>query len=116
MQDYHESNPYATVPQIGRLLDLIIERCPLGGTIAPGNRAIAKWLGFASVGGIPALIAQLACDGWIEYDPRSGTIQLLRTPYAGAAGADDPALDHPDAVHDYLMSLRRQRPRDRSES
>ena len=72
-------NPYATIPAIGRLLDCIRERVSVGGTFSPGNRQLAKWLGNTSAGHIPALLAQLAADGWIRYDSRHGLITLLRT-------------------------------------
>lgn len=111
------TNPYTTMPPVGRLLDLIIARCRVGETITPGNRTLAKWAGLTSIGSIPSSIAQLVADEWIAYDPRGGKITLLRTPYASAppppsAYAEyDPYLDHPDDVTDYLLSLPRQRPR-----
>jgi hypothetical protein len=114
------SNPYTIVPPLGRLLDVIIAHCGVGETISPGNRTLAKWLGLASIGGIPDYIAQLVADEWIVYDPRGGMITLLRD-YRSAGEPDliplsdhdsfDPYLDSPDAIIDYLMFLPRQRPR-----
>jgi hypothetical protein len=85
------TNPYAyeVIPPIGRLLELICEERSVGGCFRPGNRALARRMGYAGASQIPYLLSQLACDGWISYDPLSGVIMLLRTPDDRSIGSID---------------------------
>lgn len=93
MTVYHETatpivtNPYAytTIPPIGRLLEIICTDRSVGGCLRPGNRALANQLGYASASQIPYLLSQLASDGWIDYDPTSGVIMLLKRPESDQA-------------------------------
>jgi len=71
---------YRYMPPIGRLLIVIGEHCGVGGTIRPGNRQLAAWMGNTSCGHIPALLDRLAFDDRILYDPRTGLITLLCDP------------------------------------
>lgn len=89
MTEYHETavvtsgtNPYAyqIIPPIGALLDIICDERSVGGCFRPGNRTLARRMGYASASQIPYLLSQLACDGWISYDATSGVIMLLRDP------------------------------------
>jgi len=66
------------VPPIGRLLDLILAHLQIGGCFRPGNRFLADGLGYSGASQIPALLQQLACQGWIAYDPETRLITLLR--------------------------------------
>jgi hypothetical protein len=78
--DSRTPNPYAyeVVPPIGRLLALLCDELSIGGCFRPGNRQLADRLGYASAGHIPTLLSQLACEGWIDYDPDTRLITLLR--------------------------------------
>lgn len=91
MEVYHENvsasvacSPYAVtfVPPVGKLLDIICEDLSVGGCFRPGNRKLADRMGYASASQIPYLLSQLACDGWINYDPDTRWIWLLRDPRA----------------------------------
>lgn len=74
------ANPYAyeVIPPIGRLLIEICKHLSVGGCFRPGNRQLADWMGYASAGHVSYLLSQLACDGWITYDPTTRLITLLR--------------------------------------
>jgi len=78
--DSRTPNPYAyeVIPPIGRLLSAITDQLSIGGCFRPGNRQLADCLGYASAGHIPNLLSQLACEGWIDYDPDTRLITLLR--------------------------------------
>jgi hypothetical protein len=85
-------NPYAyeVIPPIGRLLALLCDQRSVGGCFRPGNRQLADRMGYASASQIPYLLSQLACDGWISYDPDTRLITLLR------AYVPDQAIRSPD--------------------
>lgn len=73
-------NPFAyeVIPPIGRLLDIICEDRSVGGCFRPGNRWLAERMGYTSASQIPYLLSELACLGWIAYDPDTRLITLLR--------------------------------------
>jgi hypothetical protein len=84
---------YVVRPPIARVLIAICQHCGIGGTIQPGVRQLAVWANFASAGRISPLLHQLATDGWILYDPESGTITLLADPDGPIPEGDRPISD-----------------------
>jgi len=102
MEEYHEAaavtsstNPFAyeVVPPIGRLLDIICENRSVGGCFRPGNRWLADRMGYASASQIPYLLSELACLGWITYDPDTRWIMLLRDYRSDRSGEQIDQID-----------------------
>ena len=63
-------NPYAIIPPIGRLWQLLVDEAQTLGqrTFQASVRSLAARLGFASAGKISQMLRQLVADGHITYD------------------------------------------------
>lgn len=78
--------PYATIP--GRVLAYLQERCPCGGTVQIGVRAMAAAIG-CSAGSISPAYATLEADGYIRRLPSGGSwIEVV---------APDQLIDRPES-------------------
>lgn len=93
-------NPYAIIPPVGRLWQLLVDEAHALGqrTFQTTVRQLAARLGFASAGKISQMLRQLAIDGHIAYD---GT---LITVLAATLADSDPVITPRDRSPDVITA------------